>query len=835
MGHRNLQTSPRENALLVVSFLAAGVVFLLWAQGPLSPARAGTEPGLLDDAVASAAAGTAADAVIRFESPAAQFTQSLPLGNGRLGAMIFGGVNEERIVLNESSMWSGSVQDADRPDAAQYLPEIRRLLLAGKNVEAEKLVYEHFTCSGVGSARARGKDVPYGSYQVLGNLRMIFPSGAAEVRNYRRELNLADAVARVEYEQGGVKYRREALVSSPDQAIVIRLNAGSPGALTFDLQLERSERATVAAEGANGLFMTGRLNNGTDGNGTKFAARVRVLNLRGQVTVEDRTVHVRNADEVLLLVTAATDYQGFAGRRTADPTAACLDDMNKAARNSYGALLARHVRDYQGYYRRTMLELGPANAAAAMQSTPMRLESAAGGARDPGLAALYFQFGRYLLISSSRPGGLPANLQGIWADTLDTPWNGDWHLNVNVQMNYWPAEVGNLSDLHQPLFSLIASLQEPGARTARLYYGARGWVAHVITNAWGFTAPGEAASWGSTTSGSAWLCQHLWDHYLYTRDDAFLKWAYPIMKGSARFYADMLVEEPRHKWLVTIPANSPENGYRLPDQSVAHVCMGPTVDMQLLRYLFDACIVAARMLGVDEDFRRELAEKRSRLAPTRIGSDGRIMEWLEEYEEPEPTHRHVSHLWGLYPGSEITPDGTPDLAAAARKSLEARGDISTGWSLAFKINLWARLGDGNRAHRLLSLLLSPAAGQRRVEGVQFAGGSYDNLFDAHPPFQIDGNFGGAAGIAEMLVQSHNGVIRLLPALPDAWPEGRAIGLRARGGVELDIAWKDGKLTGAALRTKFGGPCKIRCGQKEVEIKTRPGSSYRLSGSLTLER
>jgi alpha-L-fucosidase 2 len=819
---------------LFICGMIAGLFPSIWIQDLSGITPAGRDGGAPDGPNPAGAGDPASDLLLKFDTPAAQFTQSLPLGNGRLGAMIFGGLNEERIILNESSLWSGSAQDADRPDAAQYLPEIRRLLLEGKNAEAEKLVYQHFTCSGVGSARARGKDVPYGSYQVLGTLRVAFPSGSSEVRNYRRELNLADAVARIDYQQKGVGYRREAFVSAPDQAVVIRLTADKPGALTFDARLERSERASLAGDGSNGLLLSGRLNNGTDGNGMKYAARLRIVNRGGQIATENGMVRVRSADEALLLITAATDYQGFAGRLTADPLAASADDMRKAARKTYRSLLAGHVADYQRYFNRITLTLGPANAEAAAQSTPARLKAAAEGRRDPGLAALYFHYGRYLLVSSSRPGGLPANLQGIWAETTDTPWNGDWHLNVNVQMNYWPAEICNLSELHRSLFSLIASLQEPGARTAQLYYGARGWVAHVITNAWGFTAPGEAASWGSTTSGSAWLCQHLWDHYLFTRDAALLKWAYPIMKGSARFYADMLVEEPKNKWLVTIPANSPENGYRLPDKSVVHVCMGPTVDMQLLRYLFGACIEASSILGVDEEFRKELIEKRQRLAPTRIGSDGRVMEWLEEYEESEPTHRHISHLWGLYPGSEITPDETPELAAAARKSLEARGDISTGWSLAYKINLWARLGDGNRAHRLLSLLLSPAGAQKSVEGVQFAGGSYDNLVDAHPPFQIDGNFGGAAGIAEMLLQSHNGVIRLLPALPDSWPEGSATGLRARGGVELSIDWKGGKLTRATLRSQIGGPCRIRYGRKEVEIKARPGSRYILNGSLRTE-
>jgi alpha-L-fucosidase 2 len=775
--------------------------------------------------------GLASERSLWFDTPATKFTQSVPIGNGRLGAMVFGGVEEEKIVLNESSMWSGSVQNADRDDAAASLPEIRRLLREGRNAEAEKLVNEKFVARGPGSGSGNGKDVPFGCYQVLGTLRLAFEKAEGEVKGYRRSLDVSKAIARVEFRRGDVNVSREYFASAPDEAIVIRMHASKHGLISFTAKLDRPERFTTVTEGTSGLLMTGTLNDGKGGKGVSYAARVDMRTKGGTVSAADGSITVRAADEVTLFVTAATDYHGFAGRKVADQVALTRNDMTRVMGRPYTMLRRSHEADYQKYFERAQLELGPAQPDGEFISTPERIKLAADGPLDPSLAALYFDYGRYLLISSSRPGGLPANLQGIWAEELQTPWNGDWHLDVNVQMNYWPAEVTNLSELHQPLFALIESLREPGEHTAKAYYGARGWVAHVITNPWGYTSPGESASWGATTSGSAWLCQHLWDHYLFTRDEKFLEWAYPLLKGSARFYADFLTENADGRWLVTAPSNSPENAFQLKDGSQSHVCMGPTVDNQLLRYLFSATIEASEILKTDLEFREELTAKRARLAPTRAGSDGRVMEWLEEYAEVEKTHRHVSHLWGLYPASEITPDETAELAAAARKSLDARGDASTGWSLAYKLNLWARLGDGNRANTILGMMLRPTGETGFVMGGKSAGGSYENLFDAHPPFQIDGNFGATAGIAEMLLQSHNGVVRFLPALPDAWKEGNIRGLRARGGFEADLYWKGGKLLVGVVRSSLGGPLKIRYNGKTVEFETKVGETVRLNGAL----
>ena len=737
--------------------------------------------------------------LIVFDEPAAYFTESSPIGNGRLGAMVFGGNKKERIVLNENSLWSGSPQDADRADGWKHLSEIQSLLLEGKNAQAQELVLDSFSCKGLGSGHGKGANVPFGCYQVFGNLTLDWVK-SRRVSNYSRYLDLENAISFESYKQKGEIVSKEYFVSAVDQLLVIKIRTNSNNPLALRVSLDRPERAKVNSDGNNRLIMQGALSDGKGGDGMHFASVLDIIT-DGSVISKGKNLLISNSTNIEIRVAMATDFMGFAGRKTSDPLSAVKNDLELAKGLDYKQLKERHINEYKSFYDRASLSLG--KNPLPKDSTFKRIKKYNNGANDPAMAELYFNFGRYLLISSSRPGTLPANLQGLWSEEIQTPWNGDYHLDINVQMNYWPAEIANLSELHLPLIELIKSLEENGAKTAKNYYKAKGWVAHVITNIWGYTSPGEHASWGSTSSGSAWLCSHLWEHYAFNPDKEYLKTIYPVLKGASEFYSDFLIEMPNTSWLVTAPSNSPENQFIKNGKSLS-TCLSPTIDNQVIRELFTNTLKAAQILNKDVDFQKTLKEQKSRLVPTQIGKQGQIMEWIEDYKENEPTHRHVSHLYGLYPSNQITTD-QPQLFEAAKKTLELRGDLGTGWSLAWKINFWARLRDGNKALELFRNLLKPNKKKGIVMG---GGGTYSNLFCAHPPFQIDGNFGGAAGIVEMLIQSHNERIDLLPALPDEWKNGEFKGLKARGGITVDLQWVDGLVTKVTLSSAVNTQIKV---------------------------
>ena len=904
-----------------------------------------------------------------YDHPSAKWTDALPIGNGRLGAMIFGGVSQERIQFNEETLWTGAPRDYNRKGAYKYLAQIRQLLFEGKQKEAEQLAGEQFMgmrsdegnrdiwfkkvtgrnslfysvpnyddrnwkeiqmpsfdgweaqgLEGLDGAvwfrtnftlpeswkgqdlildlnRIRDQDFSYvngklvgsmnnteprkytipkdvlvpgnnvisiqvlnyfdkgglagykdtshhigiypvskenekislvrkwkyfiqddapppvphyqADYQPFGDLWLNF-ANAESFTNYRRELDISDAAARTSYTLNGVDFVREYFASAPDQAIVIRLSSNQPKSISFECVLNSPHKHSSTKKLDNESV---ELSLAVSDGALKGESILKIKHTGGSLNIENGKIIVNNADEVTLLLTAATNYKNYKDV-SADPLAICKQAIQAIGSKSYENLKSAHTKEYQKYFNTLSIDLGRSDKE--NLPTDKRIEQFATSS-DPSFVALYLQYGRYLLISSSRPGTRPANLQGIWNDLLIPPWGSKYTTNINAEMNYWPAEFLNLSPMHEPLFKMIEELSQSGRETAKEYYNARGWVLHHNTDLWRGTAPINASNHGIWQGGSGWLSSHLWEHYLFTQDKNFLRSrAYPIMKQSALFYHDALTKDPTTAWLISSPSNSPENG---------GLVGGPTMDHQIIRSLFRAVIEASEILGVDKSLRDSLQQQVKQIAPNQIGKYGQLQEWLQDVDDTANKHRHVSHLWAVYPGHEINWEESPDLVKAARQSLIYRGDAATGWSLGWKLNLWARFKDGDHAYKLLQMLLSPAE--------KGGAGSYHNLFDAHPPFQIDGNFGGAAGIGEMLLQSHTKYIDVLPALPSALPDGDVKGICARGGFQLNLKWSNNKLESVEVLSLAGNDCLLRYGTKIKSIKTEKGKRYKLNSELEL--
>lgn len=740
---------------------------------------------------------------------------ALPVGNGRLGAMVYGNPGKETLQLNESTVWSGGPNRNDSQNALAALPEVRQLIFDGKYAEASKLAEQTIKSNKINGMK----------YQPVGDLTLDFP-GHSTVEDYYWELSLDKAIATTRYKVKGTTFTRTVLASISDQVIVMQLTADKAGSLTFNASLASPQKSVVSVNGTNQLVLSGvsSSKDGVEGQ-VRFQALARLKVEGGRVTKTNQAITVVGANAVTIYVSIATNYTNYKDI-SADEVKRADTYLTKAFLKPYSTLLKAHVAAYQSYFNRVKLDLGSPDSA--KHPTDVRVRNFAKG-NDTQLVTLYFQFGRYLLISSSQPSrngapGQPATLQGLWNNKMDPPWGSKYTININTEMNYWPAELTNLTEMHDPLVQMVRELSETGKETARVMYGAGGWVAHHNTDLWRITGPVDGIYSAMWPMGGAWLSRHLWEKYMYSGDRTYLQSVYPALKGASQFYLDFLIEEPTHKWLVVSPSMSPENA---PSAHKGNsIAAGATMDNQLVFDLFSNTIRAAEALRTDKEFVERLKATRQRLPPMQIGQYNQLQEWLEDLDSPTDKHRHVSHLFGVYPANQISPYRTPELFAAAQTSLTYRGDPSTGWSMGWKVNLWARFLDGNHAFSLIRNQLSP------VKGGAEGGGTYPNLFDAHPPFQIDGNFGCTAGIAEMLLQSHDGTIHLLPALPDGWSSGSISGLRARGGFELvSMVWKKSKVTKVTLKSNLGGNCRLRLPNalqaREVSLKKAAGPNPNL--------